>query len=202
MRDNTGHTLVFTVDDVALSRVELIIRRCNGVRAPASCCLDASTCSVHLLCRLVETTVDVRSKNSTGISHRIISIRQMHWKRSAAMRSVYAGPRPRPHRSSLVTNETEARREINDFLLDSSRRLFTSTAATANEKSTESQLRIRLIIVSIIVAAFIILASVAAVLCRISRARGNPSRRSRSSTLEHSRQTKTCVRQNRPYRSR
>lgn len=116
MRDNTGHTLVFTVDDVALSRVELIIRRCNGVRAPASCCLDASTCSVHLLCRLVETTVDVRSKNSTGISHRIISIRQMHWKRSAAMRSVYAGPRPRPHRSSLVTNETEARREINDFL--------------------------------------------------------------------------------------
>ena len=106
MRDKTGHTLVFTVDDVPLSRVELIIRRCNGVRAPASCCSNAS--SVHLFCRRVETTVDARSRNSTATSPRIISIRQMRSRRSAAMPSVYAGPRPRPHRSSLVTNKTEA----------------------------------------------------------------------------------------------
>jgi len=29
--EDTGHTIIFTVDDVAISRVEFIIRRCNGV---------------------------------------------------------------------------------------------------------------------------------------------------------------------------
>ncbi len=29
--EDTGHTIIFTVDDVDISRVEFIIRRCNGV---------------------------------------------------------------------------------------------------------------------------------------------------------------------------
>ncbi len=28
---NTAHTIIFTVDDVAIDRVEFIIRRCSGV---------------------------------------------------------------------------------------------------------------------------------------------------------------------------
>jgi hypothetical protein len=29
--ENTGHTIIFTVDDVPIRRVEFIIRRCSGV---------------------------------------------------------------------------------------------------------------------------------------------------------------------------
>ncbi|CAF3795996.1 unnamed protein product [Rotaria magnacalcarata] len=37
--ENTGHKIIFTVDDVAIHRIEFIIRRCNGF------CRNYDTCS-------------------------------------------------------------------------------------------------------------------------------------------------------------
>jgi hypothetical protein len=37
--EDTGHTIIFVVDDVAIDRVEFIIRRCNGVSLDFQICL-------------------------------------------------------------------------------------------------------------------------------------------------------------------